>query len=130
MKGLAFAVVVLFFVALAQRVHGGSNPHRRKQERNMAETFHRGEIAIYCGGVYHAEYNGQECIVDSELEWRFPTSPVTGGLVQIYGYKTIARDGNIFTCRPDQLKKRRPPQDWVSICNLDVVTPERELEIA
>lgn len=96
----------------------------------MADSFNVGEIAIYCDPNVHlnASYNGQECTIDSPLEWRMPRSQLTGKLVPTYGYKTIARDGRIFTCRPDQLRKKRPPQDWVKLCNLQ--ESPRELETA
>lgn len=97
------------------------------------ETFKVGEIAIYVCSDHHSEYNGQECTVDSPLGWRFPKNVVTGQLMEVYGYRTIAQDGTIFTCRPEQLKKRRPPQDWQTLCNLQdkpVDAPTRELECA
>lgn len=97
------------------------------------DTFKLGEIAILCNATILAEYNGQECQIIGPLTTRAARSTVTNETVYLFGYRVAVADGKTLAVEPQQLRKKRPPQDWQKLCNLDdvpVETPERELEIA
>lgn len=88
------------------------------------ETFKVGEIAEL---VYSRYGNvGDECTVTGPLELRVNKHTKLEELAY-----AIDVQGRPFIAWPDQLRKKRlpPPQDWVSLCNLDVI-PADELEIA
>lgn len=101
----------------------------------MAEKFDVGEVAIF--NRPGSQFNGVEVTV---------TGPLARRLMRDY------RDGRMFTadsylidgpfdhlphvfsstgkwsCLPEHLRKRPPPQDWVSICNLTSVPTQERIE--
>lgn len=95
----------------------------------MSHTFKVGEIAEIVYSRYHDSRVGSEVIVVSGLQplWnRFESRTE-------YGYVCRFADGGTRYFLPDQLRKKRPPQDWVKLCNLQdkpVDAPTRELECA
>jgi hypothetical protein len=94
----------------------------------VSESFKVGEIAVLCNATILAEYNGQECQVIGPLTTRAARSLSTGGTVYLFGYRVVVADGKTLAVEPQQLRKRRPPQDWKAICNL--TDAPRELETA
>lgn len=83
----------------------------------VSESFSVGEIAIYCNGTFETGYDGQECEVVGQLMWRWATHP-DGTRHAYHAYRTHAQDGQVIISEPHQLRKRRPPQDWVKLCRL------------
>lgn len=90
----------------------------------MSESFKVGEIAIVCGYIQWPEFLGTEVEIIGPLD----TYPVRGrGSPQTYlrhGYHVIRSDGRSAVYSPWNLRKRRPPQDWVKLCNLRDVPRE------
>lgn len=73
-------------------------------------TFAVGEIAIVTGQIWPA----WECYRGSECEVIRIDNPRDHA-----GYTIKMADGLLVTCAEDNLRKRRPPQDWLKLCNLD-----------
>lgn len=93
----------------------------------MSHTFKIGEIAILQNATNPAE-NGMEVEVVAQprpTNWFFP---VTSMLIPANYYvikANVGLDGTPYWgCRPDQLRKRRPPQDWMKLCNLTDIPRE------
>lgn len=88
-------------------------------------TFKVGELAEL---VYSRFGNvGSECTVVEGLAGRLnklTRMRETGYIIDVNGTRYLAL--------PDQLRKKRPPQDWVTLCNLldTPVDAPRELETA
>lgn len=88
--------------------------------------FSVGEIAIFQNARVEPAHNGQECEVVQPLgdyvmrphEWYPQGRPYTGYVIRFQG------DNDVYAAAPDQLRKRRPPQDWVKLCNLDKIPEE------
>ena len=89
------------------------------------DKFSVGEVAILQSLDYFSRYNGMECTVIGGL-----------GLWNCFNHRT-QKDEHVFgyrvdlpchyTCgivEPHQLRKRRPPPDWVKLCNLTDVPRE------
>lgn len=87
-------------------------------------TFKVGEIADL---VYSRFGNdGHECTVTGPLQLRL--NKVTRLEEVAYA---IEVSGKPYMALPDQLRKRRPPQDWAKLCNLEELpTSPREMETA
>lgn len=89
------------------------------------ETFKIGEIAVYIGHNGDAlKWSGSRKIpLGTEVEIISPYGiyPVRTdtGVVQAYRYRCRVSDGHIAMAKPEWLRKRRPPQDWVKLCQLD-----------
>ena len=88
----------------------------------MSQHFEVGEVAIYWRPEAH--YHGEEVTIKSsltELEfWDFHAGKVTepGHKVDapfLKGYPA----NFVFCVALKHLRKRRPPQDWVKLCELD-----------
>lgn len=85
------------------------------------QTFSVGEVAIVLVGCDC----GRQCFgAGDEVTVRLPLMPrliYTGrGSVLIDCY-IVERHGHDFAAMPQVLRKRRPPQDWTKLCNLDGV---------
>jgi hypothetical protein len=85
------------------------------------ESFSVGEIAELVYSRYHRDISGIEALVIGPLEYRFN---MISGLAE-HSY-AIECEGLKYLALPDQLRKKRPPQDWKTLCNLEA----RELETA
>jgi hypothetical protein len=94
----------------------------------VAESFSVGEIALGTGFVDYPEFNGMECEVLSE-RW-LPLACVRrcdGQPLSIsWCYEVRWAGGLTDQVREQNLRKRRPPQDWVKLCHL--TDASRELE--
>lgn len=91
----------------------------------MAEYFAVGEIAEIVYSRYERG-QGMECTIVAPLRLRRNT--ITALIEDCY---VIEVEGEKYCALPDQLRKKRPPQDWMSLCHLDEVPAEpRELETA
>lgn len=90
------------------------------------DTFRIGEIAIYTRPG--SPYNGSEVMVVGPLLPRVGDDLLTGNLyVEYDGYQiTLNELPGIYGARPEWLRKRRPPQDWMKLCNLADVPREVE----
>jgi hypothetical protein len=86
-------------------------------------SFAIGELAELVYSRFGNE--GTECTVTGPLKHRF--NRITRVMELSYEIDVAGRP---YFALPEQLRKKRPPQDWVSLCHLDVVSPERELENA
>lgn len=83
----------------------------------MAESFSVGEIAIFKHDGM-ARYDGQEVEV-------FSVTGCNGCGRSPHGrYGIRAQDGHRLCVDGRTLRKRRPPQDWVKLCNLTDVPRE------
>lgn len=92
----------------------------------MSESFSVGEIAFLQNGTHITRYDGEECEVVGALGTYLADMP-DGSLVPWRGcYRVCISDGTYLISEPHQLRKRRPPQDWVKLCHLNE-TP-REVE--
>lgn len=86
----------------------------------MNEKFEVGEIAILQNCVLHPEHNGREVEIlalPRPHNWLF----IDGETILAGSYVTQRHGwgGNSTRANPPQyLRKRRPPQDWVKLCNL------------
>ncbi len=87
-------------------------------------TFSIGEIAIVRrpGDAGDDEeffnlYEGKEVQINSRLYF----DPQAIGF---YMYEVLSPDGDRWCATPHCLQKRRPPQDWKALCNLDSVPRE------
>ena len=77
------------------------------------ETFKVGEIALMHGLSRNSELNGTECEIIGPLgTW------MTKRHGPSWGYRVRTADGRTGPTEPRFLRKRRPPQDWVKLCNL------------
>lgn len=102
----------------------------------MQDSFRIGEVAIFHRPG--SRYNGVEvCVTEAlHLSSVFDFRDGITRLELVYGIESPhfpplrpGRDGHC--ARPDELRKKRPPQDWAKLCNLDEAPVEtRELEIA
>ena len=90
------------------------------------ERFLVGEIAIAINNKWHSDQEGAEALVVDVLRERavsvYPgareTRPVATYLVEI--------DGKRYALEPHQLRKKRPPPNWESLCRLNEVPAETE----
>lgn len=90
----------------------------------MTEKFEVGEVAI----VHHPEntlgYNGEYVeITDLPQPADYVSS---SGLLTRAGKYTVLFRGKHWSIWPKHLRKRRPPQDWVKLCNLNDIPREVE----
>jgi hypothetical protein len=86
-------------------------------------TFAVGEMAELVYSRFG--HDGTECTVTGPLQERI--NKITA--IRELAYAIDVR-GKPYMALPDQLRKKRPPQDWVTLCNLHETAPERELETA
>lgn len=88
--------------------------------------FAVGEIAIFArpGSVHY----GRECTIVAPLEDRLVQTPE--GAVRDRCYLIDGDFQRGRACPPEHLRKRPPPQDWLTLCALRETAPERELEVA
>lgn len=80
----------------------------------MSESFSVGEIVLVVGATRHPENIGQEMTVVRPYGMRRASD--TGA--EFMGYGIERADGVRFAVRPQHIRKRRPPQDWVKLCHL------------
>lgn len=88
------------------------------------EKFDVGEIAIMQACQLPAN-EGRECEV-MELPQAVDYFAANGKWTYAGRYTVRCSGDEWYQVRPEQLRKRRPPQDWVKLCNL-TDTP-REVE--
>lgn len=98
-------------------------------------TFEVGEVAIYNNP--NCPLHGEECTITEGLGvrecWVYPA---VGAAAQYTGYREGYRiwfasvASYDLVAFPYELRKRRPPQDWITICNLREDTVERPKEVA
>lgn len=88
------------------------------------QTFSVGEIAILVcpdmPGDYGLEllmYVGEEVRIHSPL--RFDSAAI-----DFMVYEIVVSNGDLWAVTPYCLRKRRPPQNWKSLCNLTNVPAE------
>lgn len=74
-----------------------------------SEQFDIGEIAIVVAAEFHPENIGCEVEIVGPLKER--TSRQTGEL--FLAYQVRRQDGRLFGAKPNQLRKKRPPE-WPS----------------
>lgn len=89
----------------------------------MIESFSVGEIAILQNCPFAPSFNGQECTV---VHLPQPSNFVArnGKITSAGNYTIESVDGEWLQVPPRQLRKRRPPQDWVKLCKLDSLPQE------
>lgn len=97
----------------------------------MAETFSVGEVALFVREG--SDYSGAECTIIGPLSYRFVRDRKDGATSHKWVYLIDGPFDSIpgtrgFVAAPENLRKRRPPQDWKTLCNL-TDTP-REMETA
>jgi hypothetical protein len=83
-------------------------------------TFAVGEVAIYWRP--ESQYHLTQCTIRSPLCWSEWFDRLTGRLGQGYCYEANSPawpDPDAHPVEPCHLRKRRPPQDWTRLCNLD-----------
>lgn len=97
----------------------------------MTERFEIGEVAIMQNLTFYLEYNGMECTVIGALAMREAANPRTGKIENVFGYRVdVPGHAAKAVLEPHQLRKRRPPQDWVKLCQLDVIASGTGMPIA
>jgi hypothetical protein len=120
--------IVRFVELLDDRTHGCQSPLDTSalavgpdtRESVMSERFEVGEVAI-TQHYLTLRYNGLEVIVIGLPEWS--KSRYKGGEIcpETLLYPVQWPDGD-KTWEPFwKLRKRRPPQDWITLCHLDEV---------
>ncbi len=87
----------------------------------MSDRFEVGEVAIY--NRPESAYHGIEVTVISNLQQRSFFDTVTGTKGNVaFGYEIevpgLWSVGVYYFAEPHELRKRRPPQDWVKLCRL------------
>jgi hypothetical protein len=95
----------------------------------MNHRFDVGEIAIYCHP--DSQWCGREVTIAGPLELTAYNNLRTGELVVEFAHRIDAPfirqelpPGAGFVTAPRWLRKRRPPQDWVKLCELDKIPAE------
>lgn len=98
--------------------------------RAVSESFRVGEIVIGVGPFGLARRVGEECEILSPLAWTETWDTSTGAYLGYDWYHAVRwlSDGAVRYQLPSQLRKRRPPQDWVKLCNLANVGETRPAE--
>lgn len=92
----------------------------------MSESFRVGEIAIVGLCDYHRAYglsDGMGKYMGTEVTIESPAEKVLGQSRPMHVVRS-ALDNSDFYSAPCCLRKRKPPQDWVKLCNLDEVKHE------
>lgn len=79
------------------------------------ETFSVGEIVVI-QNASKPGFNGMEVTITGGLGCRYMRHV---GPVFCYELSFHDADGLPYLARPHQIRKRRPPQDWVKLCQLD-----------
>lgn len=94
----------------------------------MSDAFNLGEIAIAHAwdGVPHL--NGTDVEVIEGLQYREGITHTKRRILQVLAYIVLDIDGKRWVAPPSRLRKKRPPQDWATLCNL--TQRPRELETA
>lgn len=85
--------------------------------------FAIGEIAVICNMPEPvARWNGEELAITGPCEFR-KWKLITDKSIHREGlaYKGKLSTGKEVCIRPEHLRKRRPPQDWMKLCRLDQV---------
>jgi hypothetical protein len=91
----------------------------------MTPRFEVGEVAEYCTGV-----DWREVTIIGPLRERSFINVLTGEELTRPTYVIEAPwmrlifPRNSLIAGPHQLRKRRPPQDWVKLCELDKIPTE------
>lgn len=88
------------------------------------ERFEIGEVVKLHRLLTRPEWNGLEVTITHGEQDRTGTDP-DGLPLTVYGFRCVAPwwPKPIYVRRVN-LKKRRPPQDWVKLCNLTDVPRE------
>lgn len=103
----------------------------------MSHQFKVGEIAVvtYTRGPHLVV--GEEVEVIGPLETRMMHTGAVETGYRVYSRhscdpvsKQILTTGRFICVLPDQLRKRRPPQDWVKLCNLTHLPTRLQGEVA
>lgn len=85
----------------------------------MTDTYEVGEVAIYT--AVGSQHHGCEVTVTGALEMRAWMNP-RGATGNSLSYEIVfvgdAPDDD-YVAEPHELRKRRPPQDWVKLCRLN-----------
>lgn len=104
----------------------------------MSESFSVGEIAIWVGlkagdprGYGPKTPCGTEVLIVQSLQSRYVRTANGIQILNVYEARTC--DGITIAAFPHSLRKRRPPQDWVKLCELndiprDIAKPEYAYE--
>lgn len=82
----------------------------------MAERFEIGEVAIFHNPS--SDFHGQEVEIVMERHFAYWKNVDSGEEGGDYGYEIKWADGDITFQLETDLRKRRPPQDWVKLCRL------------
>ena len=88
----------------------------------MSDRFAVGEVAIVVSD--DPRFDGTEVTVLGPLEWKKVYGWIQGDTREGFFYPVHTAllpeppPGSHCWCPPEQLRKRRPPQDWVRICRL------------
>lgn len=69
-----------------------------------------GDVGVIIRALYHPEHIGRECVVVMPLGWY--KSRQDG--IEIFSYK-VEVDGNKFLVRPENIRKKRPPREDLTI---------------
>lgn len=85
--------------------------------RTSDHLFTIGEIAILQNASVRTGYNGMECEVLKGPGVMRMRINATGEIVPEYGYSVMAADGEKMVARPDQLRKKRPPEQTTEWTN-------------
>lgn len=80
------------------------------------ENFKVGDIVELVYSRYHTTEGrpGSECIVVGDLAERENTFEHIWEMSYVVEFSDFRR----YRVLPNQIRKRRPPQDWVKLCNL------------
>lgn len=94
----------------------------------MSHTFEVGEIAVIAAFIDHPERMGWEVEIIGPLQ-NYWVRPIHRESYMKFGYQVRLPQpdalGRINACYgAHELRKRRPPQDWVKLCNLTDVPRE------
>lgn len=95
----------------------------------MSEKFEVGEVAIFwCPGGY---CHGMDVAIVSPL---YPGQYLRDGQIHSDLIHQVDcpqfRSGFVWACPVGNLRKKRPPQDWVTLCKLDSVPKAEPAEVA
>lgn len=79
--------------------------------------FSVGEVAVY--NRPESKFHGMDVVVTGPLAQRYWSDPLgRGGGGWCYRISIAGLDDDFIVAEPHELRKRRPPQDWVKLCRL------------
>lgn len=99
------------------------------------ETFKVGEIAMWAGwrkgdpaGSGPSTPRGSEVVIVAPLQSRYVKTAEGTKILDVYEVRNC--DGKHVAALPHWLRKRPPKQDWVKLCQLDVIASGTGMPIA